>query len=142
MLEQSVPIAASQWEHKDAPTYVKGTVCVMGDAAHAMTPWQGSGAGQAIEDAMILETLLSDVRRRDQLEAAFATYDEVRRPRTQRIVKSSSLTGRIMCGKGDGVGLDPDKMREALKERWEFIMDVDLKKHREEAVALMNKQRI
>jgi salicylate hydroxylase len=34
----------------DAPTYAKGAVCIMGDAAHCMTPWQGSGAGTAIED--------------------------------------------------------------------------------------------
>ena len=67
-------------------------------------------------------------------------YDEVRRTRTQRIAESSRLSGRIMCGKGDGVGLDPDKLREALAKRWEFIHEFDLKKHKEEALALLNQQ--
>lgn len=61
----------------------------MGDAAHCMTPWQGSGAGQAIKDAMILETLLKEVRNASQIEASFGEYDYVRRPRTQRNVESN-----------------------------------------------------
>lgn len=109
----------------------------MGDAAHAMTPWQGSGAGQAIEDAMILETLLATVQRPAQLEAAFEAYDKVRRPRTQQIVASSSVTGRIMSGMDTKVGLDPDKLREALEPRWGFILDFDIKKHKEEALAAL-----
>ncbi|MCJ1356784.1 MAG: hypothetical protein MMC33_006780 [Icmadophila ericetorum] len=140
LLDQEEPLAFSQWEHKNAPTYVKGRVCVIGDAAHALTPWQGSGAGQAIEDAMILETLLATVKNPEQLGPALKVYDEVRRTRTQRIAESSRLSGRIMCGKGDGVGLDPDKLREALAKRWEFIHEFDLKKHKEEALALLNQQ--
>jgi salicylate hydroxylase len=34
----------------------------MGDGAHAMTPWQGSGAAMAIKDAMILGHLLAAVK--------------------------------------------------------------------------------
>ena len=107
----------SQWEHKDAPTYFKGPVCVMGDAAHAMTPWQGSGAGQAIEDAMILETVLAAAKTRRDLEVAFRAYNKVQRPRTQYIVESSSVTGYMMSGRGFDVGLDPDKLCEALGPR-------------------------
>lgn len=109
----------------------------MGDAAHAMTPWQGSGAGQAIEDAMVLDTLLSAVKGPAQLEAALVAYDRVRRPRTQQIVASSSVTGRIMSGMDTEAGLDPDKLRVALGSRWGFILDFDLKKHKEEALAAM-----
>lgn len=58
MLENPDLKAFAEWHHDvDAPTYAKHRVCIMGDAAHCMTPWQGSGAGQDIEDAMILETL-------------------------------------------------------------------------------------
>jgi salicylate hydroxylase len=42
-----------------------------------MTPWQGSGAGQAIEDAMILETLLKQAKSSIQLLAALNAYDHV-----------------------------------------------------------------
>ena len=40
------------------PTFFKGAACLMGDAAHATTQWQGSGASSALEDAMILEAVL------------------------------------------------------------------------------------
>ncbi|MFW5416496.1 FAD-dependent monooxygenase [Nocardiopsis sp. CNT-189] len=36
------------------PAYHKGRVAILGDAAHAMTPNLAQGAGQAIEDAVVL----------------------------------------------------------------------------------------
>ena len=98
-----------------------------------MTPWQGSGAAQAIEDAMILGTLFAAVKAPEQIEAALKAYDAVRRPRAQSIVHSSRLTGKIMTGQV--VGVDADKMKEALASRWAFIHGFDLDKHRENALA-------
>lgn len=121
----------------DAPTYAKGRVCIMGDAAHCMTPWQGSGAGQAIEDAMILETLLKEVKAPSQLAAAFQAYDQIRRPRTQSIVHSSYGTGLLMCGQGSGVGLDVEKIRGALPGRWADIYGLDMAEHKREALAAL-----
>lgn len=43
-----------------------------------MTPWQGSGSAQAIEDAMIVGTLLAAVKAPEQLDAALRAYDQVR----------------------------------------------------------------
>ncbi|KAM3075728.1 hypothetical protein ACMFMG_007858 [Clarireedia jacksonii] len=82
LLENPEPLAFAEYHHLDAPTYVKGHVCLMGDAAHAMTPWQGSGAGMAFEDAMVLQTLLANVQDASQLRAALQAYDTTRRPRT------------------------------------------------------------
>ncbi|RAL66883.1 hypothetical protein DID88_007665 [Monilinia fructigena] len=45
----------SQLQHS-----TKGRIVLLGDAAHASTPHQGAGAGQAIEDAFILSNLLGD----------------------------------------------------------------------------------
>ena len=104
-----------------------------------MTPWQGSGAACAIEDAMILRTLLASIQRPEQLDGALLAYDEVRRPRTQRIVESSRATGMIMSGRGDGIGVDVVKMREALAERWAFIYDFDVKRHKEDALASLKR---
>ncbi|KAF2109597.1 hypothetical protein BDV96DRAFT_651582 [Lophiotrema nucula] len=57
MLQKSDLKAYAGPNHEvDAPTYSKGRVCIMGDAAHSMTPWQGFCAELAIEDAMIVET--------------------------------------------------------------------------------------
>ncbi|KAB8290715.1 hypothetical protein EYC80_008354 [Monilinia laxa] len=101
LLENPDLQAYAQWHHSEnAPTYTKRAVCTMGDAAHAMTPWQGSGAGQAIEDSLILSTLLARITRASQLPSAFAAYDAICRPRSQRVVASSVVTGKLMCGGG------------------------------------------
>lgn len=127
--------AFGQWDHHvDAPTFYKGRVCMIGDAAHAMTPYHGAGAGQAIEDVMILETLLGKVKEVSKLEAAVRAYDEVRRPRAQRVVQSSNITGRIMCGRGPEVGLDIDKLRSTLGPRWMFLHGVDQKAYKRTAL--------
>jgi len=109
----------------------------MGDAAHAMTPWQGSGAGQAIEDAMILDTLLKEVKEPNQIGAAFKAYDKVRRPRTQKVVASSMVTGRMMFGREPGINLDVEKMRAAISPRWDFIYNMDLAEHKQASLKAM-----
>ncbi|CAO2654521.1 Nn.00g112540.m01.CDS01 [Neocucurbitaria sp. VM-36] len=135
LLDQESPAVFAQYEHTNAPTYVKGRVCIAGDAAHAMTPWQGSGAATALEDAVILGTLFEQIRSPDEVEQVFKTYDAVRRPRSQRIAESSRQTGRILSGIADDIGLDPVKMHDALKDRWSFIHDFDLDGHVESAKA-------
>lgn len=41
------------------PDWVRGRVALLGDAAHAMLPYQGQGASQAIEDAAVLAEEIS-----------------------------------------------------------------------------------
>ena len=85
-LVRSTDLAAwAIFDYPPAPFYNKGPVAIMGDAAHASTPWQGQGASQAIEDALVLETLLGEIKDAKQIPHAFAAYDQVRRPRTQRV---------------------------------------------------------
>ncbi|KAH7067506.1 salicylate hydroxylase [Paraphoma chrysanthemicola] len=141
MLQNPDLKAYAQTHHSiDAPTYSKNRVCIMGDSAHASTPWQGSGAGQAIEDAMILETLFAEVEDASQVPAVFQAYDRVRRPRTQRIVHSSHATGLILSGVGEGgEGVDPEKIKNALPQRWGFIHGMDLKAHKREALEVFRK---
>lgn len=112
-------------------------MCVVGDAAHATSPWQGAGAGQAFEDAVILEVLFRNVQSRRDIEAVFKAFDAVRRPRGQQVIDSSRGTGKILTGSDEGVGLDPDKMRAALGPRWAFIMSLDLNEHKKEALQKM-----
>ena len=38
--------------------WYRGRVMIMGDAAHAMTPYLGSGAAMAIEDGVVFAQLL------------------------------------------------------------------------------------
>lgn len=137
-LDQPDPQRYSEWEHKVTPTYVNGRVCIAGDAAHAMTPWQAAGAGQAMEDAMILGALFGKVKDSGDINAALRSYDAVRRPRCQRVIDSSRGTGIICCGREEGVGLDPKKLLEALKDRWGFIMGLDLDEYKDEALRKMD----
>ncbi|KAI1115683.1 hypothetical protein F5Y14DRAFT_112102 [Nemania sp. NC0429] len=85
------------WEYP-APRYNNDRLCLAGDAAHATSPHHGAGAGQGIEDALCLSTLMrevvAEVRKNPKakakaLAAAFETYDAVRRTRSQWLVNSS-----------------------------------------------------
>jgi 2-polyprenyl-6-methoxyphenol hydroxylase-like FAD-dependent oxidoreductase len=68
-----------------------GRVVLLGDAAHAMTPNLGQGAGQAIEDAVILANLLKHHSLVDALER----YEKERIGRTRQIARISNRIGRV-----------------------------------------------
>ncbi|MEH0846034.1 FAD-dependent monooxygenase [Micromonospora sp. CPCC 205711] len=74
------------------PSYVRGRVALLGDAAHAMTPYLGQGAGQAIEDAVTLGVACTGGP--TDLDAALARYDRERRPRSQEVARASDRIGR------------------------------------------------
>jgi FAD-dependent urate hydroxylase len=57
---------------------------VLGDAAHAPSPSSGQGASLAIEDAVVLATCLRDAA---DAESAFARFEQIRRPRVEKIVR-------------------------------------------------------
>lgn len=117
------------WEHPPARTYVSGSVCVVGDAAHAAVPWQGASNGMMVEDVAILSTLLGHVTSIADAIAALAIYDEVRLPRTQQIVKSSRETGIILTGRGEETGMDLERLQEKLLPRWDFIVNFNIADH-------------
>jgi 2-polyprenyl-6-methoxyphenol hydroxylase-like FAD-dependent oxidoreductase len=74
------------------PSYVRGRVALLGDAAHAMTPHLGQGAGQAIEDAVVLGAACAGAP--DDLAGALAAYDRQRRPRSQAVARASARAAR------------------------------------------------
>lgn len=121
------------YEHKTTPTYARGPVFIMGDAAHAATLWQGSGVGQAFEDAMILGVLFSGIDTADQVPMAFAIYEEVRRPRVQVILDSGRASGMVLCGADQIVGLDIERMRTELSARAALIEMIDLATYKQDA---------
>lgn len=109
---------------------------MMGDAAHATTPFQGQGAAQALEDALVLTTLLAKVTAPGQISNAFTAYDETRRLRAQRVVKTSREAGELFGMKQEGVGADLGKMRAKLETRMQWLWHRNVVAQNREAVEL------
>jgi salicylate hydroxylase len=59
----------------------RGRATLLGDSAHAMLPYLGTGAGMAIEDACVLAAAIA--RHGDDLGAALSSYERARLPRTK-----------------------------------------------------------
>lgn len=74
------------------PRFAFGRVVLLGDAAHAMTPNLGQGAGQSIEDAVILANYL---KMNPTIESAFKKYEQERISRTKKISKISNQIGSV-----------------------------------------------
>ena len=80
------------FDRKPLKRWGEGRVTLLGDAAHPMTPNLGQGAGQALEDAVILGNRLADER---DPEAGLRAYEAQRIPRTTTIVRLSWQLGRM-----------------------------------------------
>ncbi|MFI6743198.1 FAD-dependent monooxygenase [Nonomuraea sp. NPDC050451] len=78
------------------PTYVHGRVALLGDAAHAMSPDRGQGAGQSLEDAVVLAAAVAG---EPAVEAALRRYDDERRPRTQSTARGADQDGRRLTSR-------------------------------------------
>lgn len=72
-------------------------VVLLGDAAHAVTPNMGQGAGLAIEDACCLASLLPDSSDAPHAarDEALADYERLRRPRADWILRQSYSLGKV-----------------------------------------------
>jgi salicylate hydroxylase len=125
------------YNHTPAKTYVKShpKICLVGDAAHATTPHSGAGAGMCVEDCYILSELLGEARGVKDLEAAFSAYDEVRRPRSQKLVEESREAGMLYDLEGP-TGDDLEGLERNMKQRMNWIWDHDLTVDLEKARSL------
>ena len=137
-VHKTTPLIVWQWskplarwalfDHPETSTYFNDRVCLLGDSAHATTPHQAAGAGQCIEDALVLSSVLSMVTSADQVVAAFESFDSVRRPRAQKIVLTSREAGDIYALKGDGTGRDLTDIIASLNTRFLWIWAHDLQR--------------
>lgn len=107
----------------------------MGDAAHATTPFQGQGAGQAIEDSLTLTDIFAHVKKVEDVPFAFAAFDQVRRPRGNKNVTESRKMGNIFSL------LDPDytdvrEIADGFPARTKWLWERDMEEQSGDAVRL------
>ena len=109
-------------------TFTKSRVAIIGDAAHASTPHQGAGAGQAIEDAHVLAEILGDpnVSEAEHYIAALQAYDVLRRPRSQQVVASSKENGNLLCLRLDGILDNEERLKDTFSNRFRWLWDIDV----------------
>ncbi|KAG2159502.1 FAD/NAD(P)-binding domain-containing protein [Suillus bovinus] len=120
---------------KTLPTTNFGRVALLGDAAHAMLPFQGAGAGLSIEDAYLLATVLGHkATTLDTVPRALAIYDKLRRPFTSDVALRSRLNGQI-CAFQTNVPLH--KVGKTITKNWEWAWLTELDDALKEAVRLM-----
>ena len=80
------------YDREPLPTWSKGRLTLLGDAAHPMLPHTGQGAAQAIEDGVALGLAL---RGDGDVTAGLRRYEAVRIPRTTRIVRTGPRLARV-----------------------------------------------
>ncbi|WP_037899423.1 FAD-dependent monooxygenase [Streptomyces sp. NRRL S-350] len=83
------------WDLADPlPAHHHGRVALLGDAAHAMAPFQGQGACQAIEDAVVLAAPLAP---HPDPVATLPAYTAARLARTTAIATGSRRVGDLIA---------------------------------------------
>jgi salicylate hydroxylase len=89
------------YDREPLPTWTKGRLTLLGDAAHPMLPHLGQGANQAIEDGMALATILSQVDT-SAVPASLLAYERLRRERVADIQRGARQNGlRVDCAQVD-----------------------------------------
>ncbi len=80
------------YDRDTLPSWTRGRLTLLGDAAHAMLPHLGQGANQSIEDGMALATILTNTDRTTVL-AALLAYERLRRERTAKVQSGARANG-------------------------------------------------
>jgi 2-polyprenyl-6-methoxyphenol hydroxylase-like FAD-dependent oxidoreductase len=85
------------------PTYVRGRVVMVGDAAHAALPTVGGGASTALEDGVCVGRLIAaPVTDGSDLGAALAAFDRTRRARCRKIGRLAKIVAGFGADLGGG----------------------------------------
>ncbi|KAH6680659.1 hypothetical protein B0J14DRAFT_579072 [Halenospora varia] len=116
-----------------------GKVVLVGDSSHAMQPYQGAGAGQAIEDGYILGRAIRDFLERrgtreevcGEIRPWLQLYQDIRLPRAQKVQRTSREAGLLYQMQSEELkGLSFEECLPVIKgkmeSRMKWIWDEDL----------------
>ncbi|KAJ6094884.1 hypothetical protein N7467_002397 [Penicillium canescens] len=99
-------------------------IILLGDSAHSTLPHQGQGTCMAIESGIALATVLRHWKT-DSLEDAFKFYQDLRKPRTDRVTQTSYEAGKLASSDSPD-GMDKSFNPDALMERMKWIMEYNV----------------
>jgi salicylate hydroxylase len=89
--------------HEPMEEWFSGKLVLVGDSAHAMPPFLGQGANQAMQDAFVLSKVLqkcTNLKDANLLNESLMEYSKLRRPPTEAIMNASRFVGALETGKG------------------------------------------
>jgi salicylate hydroxylase len=126
--------------HDPLPTWVHGSVALIGDACHPTLPHLNQGAAQAIEDAAVVGVVLARLpdATPESINKALRVYELVRKERAETLVAMAAANGRTMhLGEGaaqeerdrqfaalkSGKGPMPDKWADAEVQKMVYGFD-------------------
>ena len=108
----------------EIPSYHRGRILLIGDAAHGFPPHLAQGAAMAIEDAVALSELLGQS---DNVEQVLRSFESRRRPRVESI--RAAVRHRAISGGMEGhvtselLARRPPPFSNSLKVYEELIVD-------------------
>jgi salicylate hydroxylase len=112
------------------PTYASGRVAIVGDAAHASTPFLGAGGAMGIEDALAMASAMQVVSETStnaaSIPAALQAFSAVRLERSQWLVQSSREMGVIFQWRDPAAGNDGERFRVEAEQRTSKLWDFDV----------------
>ncbi|KAI5212844.1 FAD/NAD(P)-binding domain-containing protein [Aureobasidium subglaciale] len=96
LLEKAPEDSLKVWTLLDMevlPTWINGSMALLGDAAHPFLPHQAQGGGQAMEDAVSLAAILPYGTTKEDIPERLRLYEQCRRERANRIQDGTRLSG-------------------------------------------------
>ncbi|KAI3012736.1 hypothetical protein CBS147346_477 [Aspergillus niger] len=126
LLRKARPVKWGFFHHRYTSTYYRDRVVLLGDSAHASLPFQAAGAGQGLEDSLILSNLLARIYHApDQgaalapyISAGLAAYDAIRRPRAQKQLERAYEMSHMLHFQHPETGKTVDKIASKLQKQW------------------------
>src|SRR3954469_9597518 len=86
------PFRWALYDREPLPSWTRGRLTLLGDAAHPMLPHLGQGANQSIEDGMALATILARAEP-ENAPTALLAYERLRRERVAQVQRGARENG-------------------------------------------------
>ena len=116
------------------PSWSKGRVALLGDAAYAPSPVSGQGTSIAIVGAYVLA---QELAKSDDIELAFKNYEEKMRPFVKRNQGLVDLSVALMTEQGSFISYLHRHMSEQTQIQWgQLVKEINVKRIHDAATCI------